>query len=629
MVFQYVGLLTIKSMSKEFDTEAELKKLPKSPGVYLMHDEDDNIIYIGKAVNLFNRVHSYFRKTAKSDKIKRMVTRIAWFEYILTDSELEALVLENNLIKEHRPKYNTMLKDDKTYPYIKVTVSEKYPRILFSRTMKKDKARYFGPYSSSYGVRETIELINKIYRLRTCNRALPKDRGRDRPCLNYHMKQCQAPCRSDFTETDEAEYAANVQGALDFLNGHYDPVLKSLKEKMEAASERMDFENAAVFRDLITAVQSISEKQKITAHDGEDRDVIAMNRDREDAVVVIFFVREGRLIGRDHYVLSHVSPDAEENEILNDFMGQFYTGTPFVPREIMLEMEIPDREVIEKFLSEKRGGKVSILVPKIGQKERLVELAHRNAGIIMENSRDRIKREEGRTTGAAKEIAGWLGLTDVNRMESYDISHIAGFDSVGSMVVFEKGKAKRSDYRKFRLSPGIGNNDYESMKEVLKRRFTHVAKSEFDSFSRYPDLILMDGGKGQVNICLEVLNDLKIKIPVAGMVKDDKHRTRGIYFNNKEIPIDNRSEGFKLAVRIQDEVHRFAISYHRSLRSVNQVHSVLDDIPGIGPARRKALMRHFGDIEKIKKADLDELLAVEGMNTRAAKAVRDFFNKIT
>ena len=616
-------------MSKEFDTEAELKKLPKSPGVYLMHDEDDNIIYIGKAVNLFNRVHSYFRKTAKSEKIKKMVTQISWFEYILTDSELEALVLENNLIKEHRPKYNTMLKDDKTYPYIKVTVSEKYPRILFSRTMKKDKARYFGPYSSSYGVRETIELINKIYRLRTCNRTLPKDRGKDRPCLNYHMKQCQAPCRRDFTEADEAEYTANVQGALDFLNGHYEPVLKSLKEKMEAASERMDFENAAAYRDLVTAVQSISEKQKITAHDGEDRDVIALNRDREDAVVVIFFVREGRLIGRDHYVLSHVSPDAEDNEILNDFMGQFYTGTPFVPREIMLELEIPDSEVIERFLSEKRGGKVSILVPKIGQKERLVELAHRNAGIIMENSRDRIKREEGRTIGAAKEIAGWLGLTDVNRMESYDISHIAGFDSVGSMVVFEKGKAKRSDYRKFRLSPGIGNNDYESMKEVLTRRFTHVAKSEFDSFSRYPDLILMDGGKGQVNICLEVLNDLGIKIPVAGMVKDDKHRTRGIYFNDKEIPVDTRSEGFKLATRIQDEVHRFAISYHRSLRSVNQVHSVLDDIPGIGPARRKALMRHFGDIEKIKAADLDELLAVEGMNTKAAKAVKDFFNKPT
>ncbi|MBQ9359828.1 MAG: excinuclease ABC subunit UvrC [Lachnospiraceae bacterium] len=614
-------------MAKDFDIETELKKLPKSPGVYLMHDADDVIIYIGKAVNLFNRVHSYFRKTAKSEKIKRMVSQIVWFEYILTDSELEALVLENNLIKEHRPKYNTMLKDDKTYPYIKVTVSEQYPRIMFSRTMKKDKAKYFGPYTSSYGVRETIELINKIYKLRTCNRVLPRDRGKDRPCLNYHMKQCSAPCRSDFTEADEAEYAENVKGALDFLNGQYEPVLKSLNDRMEAASERLDFENAAAYRDLIEAVRSVSEKQKITAHDGEDRDVIALNRDREDAVVVIFFVREGRLIGRDHYVLSHVSEDSEDAEVLNDFLGQFYTGTPFVPREIMLEMDVPDKEVIENFLSDKRGSKVSILIPKIGQKERLVELAHRNAGIIMENSKERIKREEGRTIGAAKEIAGWLGLTDVNRMESYDISHISGFDSVGSMVVFEKGKAKKSDYRKFRLSAGIGNNDYESMKEVLTRRFTHEAKSEYDSFSRYPDLILMDGGKGQVHICLEVLHKLGINIPVAGMVKDDKHRTRGIYFEDKEIPIDTRSEGFKLATRIQDEVHRFAIEYHRSLRSVSQVHSVLDEIPGIGPARRKALMRHFGDIGKIKTASIDELCAVEGMNTKAAVAVSSYFKE--
>ena len=614
-------------MAKDFDIEAELKKLPKSPGVYLMHDADDVIIYIGKAVNLFNRVHSYFRKTTKSEKIKRMVSQIVWFEYILTDSELEALVLENNLIKEHRPKYNTMLKDDKTYPYIKVTVSEQYPRIMFSRTMKKDKAKYFGPYTSSYGVRETIELINKIYKLRTCNRVLPRDRGKDRPCLNYHMKQCSAPCRSDFTEADEAEYAESVKGALDFLNGQYEPVLKSLNERMEAASERLDFENAAAYRDLIEAVSSVSEKQKITAHDGEDRDVIALNRDREDAVVVIFFVREGRLIGRDHYVLSHVAEDADDAEVLNDFLGQFYTGTPFVPREIMLEMDVPDKEVIERFLSDKRGSKVSILIPKIGQKERLVELAHRNAGIIMENSKERIKREEGRTIGAAKEIAGWLGLTDVNRMESYDISHISGFDSVGSMVVFEKGKAKKSDYRKFRLSVGIGNNDYESMKEVLTRRFTHEAKSEYDSFSRYPDLILMDGGRGQVHICLEVLHNLGINIPVAGMVKDDKHRTRGIYFEDKEIPIDTHSEGFKLATRIQDEVHRFAIEYHRSLRSVSQVHSVLDEIPGIGPARRKALMRHFGDIEKIKAAGIDELCAVDGMNTKAAVAVRDYFRE--
>lgn len=590
-----------------------------------MHDADDTIIYIGKAVNLFNRVHSYFRKTAKSEKIKRMVSQISWFEYILTDSELEALVLENNLIKEHRPKYNTMLKDDKTYPYIKVTVNEQYPRIMFSRTMKKDKARYFGPYTSSYGVRETIELINKIYKLRTCSRVLPRDRGKDRPCLNYHMKQCSAPCLKDFTAENDAEYAGNVKGAFAFLNGQYEPVLRSLKDKMDAASERLDFENAAVYRDLIESVSSVSEKQKITAHDGEDRDVIALNRDREDAVVVIFFVREGRLIGRDHYVLSHVSADAEDAEILNDFLGQFYTGTPFVPKEIMLETDVPDREIIEKFLSDKRGGRVTILIPKIGQKERLVELAHRNAEIIMANSRERIKREEGRTIGAAKEIAGWLGLTDVNRMESYDISHISGFDSVGSMVVFEKGKAKRSDYRKFRLSADIGNNDYESMKEVLTRRFTHESKSEFDSFARYPDLILMDGGRGQVNICLEVLENLGLHIPVAGLVKDDRHRTRGIYFEDREIPIDSRSEGFKLATRIQDEVHRFAIEYHRSLRSVNQVHSVLDDIPGIGPARRKALMRYFGDIERIKKADINELSKVEGMNTKAAAAVAEFF----
>lgn len=611
-------------MDKEFDIEEELKKLPKSPGVYLMHDAEDTIIYIGKAVNLFNRVHSYFRKTTKSEKIKRMVSQIAWFEYILTDSELEALVLENNLIKEHRPKYNTMLKDDKTYPYIKVTVNEPYPRIMFSRTMKKDKAKYFGPYTSSYGVRETIELINKIYRLRTCNRVLPRDRGKERPCLNYHMKQCSAPCLKDFTAEDDARYAESVRGALEFLNGQYEPVLRSLQERMDAASERLDFENAAVYRDLIEAVRSVSEKQKITAHDGEDRDVVALNRDREDAVVVIFFVREGRLIGRDHYVLSHVSADAEDAEVLNDFLGQFYTGTPFVPREIMLETDVPDREVIEKFLSDKRGSRVTILIPKIGQKERLVELAHRNAEIIMENSKERIKREEGRTIGAAKEIADWLGLGSANRMESYDISHISGFDSVGSMVVFEKGKAKRSDYRKFRLSAGIGNNDYESMREVLTRRFTHESKSEYDSFSRYPDLILMDGGKGQVNICLEVLNELKIDIPVAGMVKDDRHRTRGIYFNDREIPIDTHSEGFKLATRIQDEVHRFAIEYHRSLRSVSQVHSVLDDIPGIGPARRKALMRYFGDIEKIKAADVDELAAVEGMNSKAARAVAEY-----
>ena len=613
-------------MSREFNIEEELKKLPRSPGVYLMHDADDVIIYIGKAVNLFNRVHSYFRKTDKTEKIKRMVSQIEWFEYILTDSEMEALVLENNLIKEHRPKYNTMLKDDKTYPYVKVTVEEAYPRIFISRTVKKDRAKYFGPYTSGYGVRETIELINKIYGLRTCNRRLPGARGKERPCLNWHMKQCTGPCRADFSPEDEETYAKNVKGALEFLNGRYEPVLKLLKEKMEDASERLDFENAAGYRDLLEAVRSVSEKQKITATDGEDRDIIALYREDEDAVAVIFFVREGRLIGRDHYVLSHVSSDSEDSEVLNDFLGQFYTGTPFVPREIMLESDVPDREVLERMLGEKRGGKVSILIPRIGTKERLVELAHRNAEIIMSNSKDRLRREEGRTIGAAKEICSWLGLSGADRIESYDISHISGFDSVGSMVVFEKGKARRSDYRKFRLSADIGNNDYASMKEVLTRRFTHESSSEFDSFSRKPDLILMDGGRGQVNICLEVLESLGLSIPVAGLVKDDSHRTRGIYYNGKEIPVDTHSEGFKLATRIQDEVHRFAIEYHRSLRSVSQVHSVLDDIPGIGSVRRKALMRQFGDIQAVKEADISELQAVEGMNAGAARAVYDYFH---
>lgn len=624
-------------MSREFDIEEELKKLPKSPGVYLMHDDSDVIIYIGKAVNLFNRVHSYFRKNSKTEKIKRMVSQIVWFEYILTDSELEALILENNLIKEHRPKYNTMLKDDKTYPYIKVTVNEDYPRIMMSRTIKKDKARYFGPYTSGHGVKETIDLINSIYMLRTCNRKLTHPnasgglagndtrRGSERPCLNYHMKLCSAPCRKDFTPSDDEEYAANVRGALEFLNGRYEPVIKMLRDKMDAASEELDFEKAAEYRDLIRSVSSISDRQKITAHDGEDRDIIAMNRDGRDAIVVIFFVREGRLIGRDHYILNHVTEDTPDDELINDFMGQFYTGTPFVPREIMVECEVRDKEVLERFLSEKRGGKVLILVPRIGQKERLVELAHKNAEIIMSNSKDRIKREEGRTIGAAKEIAEWLGVKNADRIESYDISHISGFDSVGSMVVFEKGKAKRSDYRKFRLSAGIGNDDYGSMREVLTRRFTHISTSEYDSFNRMPDLILMDGGKGQVGVCLEVLKSLKLDINVAGLVKDDRHRTRGIYFENREIPIDRNSEGFKLATRIQDEVHRFAIEYHRSLRSVSQVHSALDDIKGIGPKRRKALMRHFGDIEKIKNATMEELLEAEGMNAAAATAVIEFF----
>ena len=608
----------------EFIIEDELKKLPHRPGVYLMHDEDDVIIYIGKAVDLFNRVHSYFRKTNKTGKILKMVSNIAWFEFIMTDSEMEALVLECNLIKEHRPKYNTMLKDDKTYPYIKVTVNEEYPRIMVVRTMKKDKSRYFGPYTSGSAVKNTVELINRIYGLRTCNRVLPRDRGRGRECLNYHIHKCCGPCRADFDDKDK--YDESVKGAIDLLNGNYEPVLKLLKDRMQEASDEMRFEDAAGIRDLITSVKEVSQKQKITAGDMQDRDVIALYRDEEDAVVQIFFVRSGKLIGRDHFMMTHVQKK-DPSSILNEFVKQYYSGTPFIPREIMIEEEIDEKDLMERYLQEKRGSKVSIIIPLKGNKEKLILLAKKNAQMILENNRERIKREEGRTIGAAKEIADLLGLESAERVESYDISHISGFDPVGSMVVFEKGKAKHSDYRKFRIRSGAGNDDYASMHEILYRRFTHKGSDdEFDAFNRMPDLILMDGGKGQVNVAIDVLNELDISIPVAGLVKDDRHRTRGIYYDNTEIPVDRHSPGFALMTRIQDEVHRFAIEYHRSLRSVHQVHSILDDIRGIGKVRRRELMKYFGSIEDIKKATREELAAVNGMDQAAADAVYIYFH---
>lgn len=609
----------------EFNIEEELKKLPKKPGVYIMHDKDDTIIYVGKAVNLFNRVHSYFRKTNKTQKILKMVSLIDHFEYIITDSELEALVLECNLIKEHRPKYNTMLKDDKAYPYIRVTVNEEYPRIMFARSMKKDRSKYFGPYTSAYGVRETIELINRIYRLRTCSRNLPKDRGKERVCLNYHIHQCMGPCRREFCEKEA--YDASVKGALDFLNGNYEPILKMLEGQMMTASGELRFEDAAASRDLLEAVKAVAQKQKITSSDGEDRDIIAMCRENEDVVIQVFFVRDGRLIGRDHFYMTHAAEDTD-NVIINEFVKQFYAGTPFIPREIMLECEIEDEALITEWLTGKRGSKVSITVPQKGQKERLVELARKNAELIMANNHERIKREEGRTTGAVREIAQLIGIEKADRMEAFDISNISGFNSVGSMVVFENGRAKHSDYRKFRIKTVTGPDDYASMHEVLTRRFTHhETEDEFDSFNRMPDLILMDGGRGQVNIALDVLNELGLDIPVAGMVKDDSHRTRGIYYNNIELPIDTHSEGFKLVTRIQDEAHRFAIEYHRSLRSLSQVHSVLDDIEGIGPARRKALMRKYGSIGDIKKATVDEIVKIPEMNERSARAVLEYLNK--
>ena len=611
-----------------FDLQEELKKLPAKPGVYLMHDEKDEIIYVGKAISLKNRVRQYFQTSRnKGPKIEQMVTKIARFEYIITDSELEALVLECNLIKEHRPKYNTMLMDDKTYPYIKVTVKESYPRVLFSRQMKKDKEKYFGPYTSAGAVKDTIELIRKIYKLRTCNRNLPKDQGKERPCLNYHIKQCDAPCQGYISE---AAYGEKVKKAMEFLNGSFDPVIKDLEEKMYEASENMEFEQAIEYRELINSVKQIAQKQKISNSDGEDKDIIAMASDGEDAVVQVFFVREGRLIGRDHFYL-RIVPNEKTSEVLSSFVKQFYAGTPFVPKELMLQTEIEDAEVISEWLSNRKGQKVYLKVPKIGQKEKLVELAAKNASLVLGQDREKIKREEGRTIGAAKEIAGWLDLPHIHRMEAFDISNINGFENVGSMVVYEKGKPKRSDYRKFKIKGVQGPDDYACMEEVLKRRFTHGLqeqdKEETGGFAKFPDLIMMDGGKGQVNVALKVLTELGLEIPVCGMVKDDKHRTRGLYFENREIPIDRGSEGFRLITRIQDEAHRFAIEYHRSLRTKDQVHSILDDIDGIGPARRKALMKAFQSLDEIRAADVEQLSQIPSMNRAAAEKVYEFFHK--
>lgn len=616
-----------------FDFEEELKKLPNKPGVYIMRDSGDSVLYVGKAVNLHNRVRSYFRENiGRGPMIDKMVTLIARFEYIVTDSELEALVLENNLIKEHSPKYNTLLKDDKTYPYIKVTVGEEYPRILFSRQMKKDKSRYYGPYTSAAAVKDTIELLNKLFGLRTCNRSLPRDIGIDRPCLNYHIKQCMAPCQGYISKE---EYRQQLGQALEFLNGNYNKILKDLEEKMKRAAEELNFEEAARYRDLHASVKSVSQKQKITDSALDDKDIIALYQDETDAVVQVFFVRDGKLIGREHYYMTHVSGIKKE-EILEDFVKQFYAGTPFIPRELMLQYEIADSELVEKWLSERKGLRVRIRVPKIGSKEKMVELAAQNAKLILSQDKEKLKREEGRTIGAVKEIAGWLGLSCVDRMEAFDISNISGFENVGSMVVYEKGKPKRSDYRKFRIKTVAGPDDYACMKEVLTRRLVHGLEEsrelqekdmdqEYGSFTKFPDLLLMDGGRGQVNIALSVLEELQIHIPVCGMVKDDNHRTRGLYYNNVEIPIDTRSEGFKLITRIQDEAHRFAIEYHRSLRSKAQVKSQLDDIPGVGPARRKALMRHFKSLEEIKAASVEELTQVPEIPQNVAEEIYQFF----
>lgn len=610
-----------------FDIQEELKKLPGKPGVYIMHDDKDTIIYVGKAINLKNRVRQYFQNSRNLGvKKEQMVQQIARFEYIITDSELEALVLECNLIKEHRPKYNTMLKDDKSYPFIKVTVNEEYPRVLFARQMKKDKGKYFGPYTSVGAVKDSLELIRKLYHVRTCNRNLPKDIGKERPCLYYHIKQCKAPCQGYISKE---EYRTQIDRVLDFLNGNYKKLLKELEEKMLTASEELRFEDAAECRDLMQSIQKIGERQKITGSQGEDKDVIALASDEEDAVAQVFFIRDGKMIGRDHFYLKIAADTAPEQVLLN-FVKQFYAGTPFVPKELMLQLDIDEIPVLEEWLSKKRGQKVYIRVPKKGTKEKLVELAAQNARMVLSQDREKMKREEGRTIGALKEICELLGLEEISRVESYDISNISGYESVGSMVVYEKGKPKRNDYRKFKIKSVKGPDDYASMEEVLSRRFRRgIQEQESEGnggFSIFPDLILMDGGKGQVHIAQKVLSDMGLEIPVCGMVKDDSHRTRGLYYQDREIPISHTSEGFQLITRIQDEVHRFAIEYHRLLRSKGQIHSILDDIEGIGPTRRKALMKYFKSIEAIREASLEELKAAPSMNSQAARKVYEFFH---
>lgn len=618
-----------------FDIQEELKKLPAKPGVYLMHNAQDEIIYVGKARILKNRVRQYFQSSYKrSVKIEHMVSHIAYFEYIITDSELEALVLECNLIKEHRPHYNTMLKDDKSYPYIRVTVQEDYPRILFCRNVKRDKSKYFGPYTSAGAVKETIELMHKVYKIRNCSRVLPRDIGKERPCLYHQIRQCDAPCQGYISKE---QYRENVEQALRFLNGDDKKILKDLEEKMLAASAAMEFEDAAEYRDLMNSVKRIGEKQKINDTGGDDRDIIALAKAGDEAVVAIFFIRNGKLLGRDHFHMGGIG-DSEKSEILMDFVKQFYMGTPFIPKEILLQEEVSDTEILEKWLSDKRGGKVSFLTPKRGTKHKMMELAYKNAQNVLIKDSEKLKREEHRTIGAVHELEQLLGIRGLNRMEAFDISNTNGYENVASMVVFEKGKARRSDYRKFKIRTVAGPDDYRCMEEALTRRFSHgiretAERSEkgldpsLGSFTRFPDILMMDGGKGQVNVALKVLDDLGLSIPVCGMVKDDYHRTRGLYYNNEIIQFPKNSEAFRMITRLQDEAHRFAIEYHKSLRSKGQVHSVLDDIKGVGPARRKALMRYFKDIDKIRQASPDELMKAEGITARVADEIFSFFHE--
>lgn len=615
-----------------FDIPAELKKLPESPGVYIMRDKTDDIIYVGKAKILKNRVRQYFQNSANhSLKVKQMVSNIDHFEYIVTGSEVEALILENNLIKKHNPKYNILLKDDKTYPYIKVTTNEMFPRVFVTRKLLKDKNKYFGPFTNSSAVKENIALIDKIWQVRRCSKVFPRDIGKGRPCLNYHIGQCKAVCTG---KVSEEEYNKMIGEILDFLGGKTENVVKNLTSKMLKYSAEMEFEKAAEVRDTIESIKILNQKQIIENLHIDDRDVIGFARGIRECIMQIFFIRGGKITGREHFMLEECE-DVEDKELMTQFVQQFYSGTPFIPKEVILHCEIDDFDLISQWLSEQKGQRVNVLVPQKGERKSLVLMAQNNAKIVLDKFGAEIRREHKRTKGALEEIQKALNIDfELNRIESYDISNTQGFESVASMVVFENGLPKRSDYRKFKIKTIIGPDDYGSMEEVITRRFTryinetsgdeNVKKAGFD---KKPDMIFLDGGKGQISAVQKALTNLNLYVPVCGMVKDDRHRTRALMYNGEEIELPYTSEGFKLLTRIQDEVHRFAIEYHRKLREKKQVHSILDDISGIGSVRRKALMKHFGDINAIRRAEVEELQQVDGMNIKSAEAVYNFFRK--
>lgn len=630
-------VLNRKDVMYMFDIGEELKKLPQKPGVYLMKNNADEIIYVGKAINLKNRVRQYFQSSKNQTlKVKNMVPHIKEFEYIITDSEMEALILECNLIKKHNPKYNILLKDDKMYPYIKITLNEAFPRIFMTRHFGKDKAKYLGPITDAGAVKETLDLVHKLWPIRKCQKVLPRDIGKERPCLNFDIGQCSAPCDKRISQE---EYGKMIKEAIAFLEGKQDEIVKKMEQEMKDAAELLDFEKAAALRDKIKSIQSISEKQKMSNQTLGDCDIIAMARAYEEALVQVFFVRGGKMSGRENFML-YSPEDTMRSEILTEFVKQYYSGAAFIPKEIILEEELVAEEtaMLLELLSTLKGSKVTFTIPKTGEKKKLVLLSAKNASLTLGQFGDKLKREQQRTIGAMAEISQLLGFHhDIKRIESYDISNIQGFEPVGSMVVFEGGKAQKSEYRKFKIKTVSGANDYASMIEVLTRRFQHalLERKELEKkglqfsegrFTKLPDLIMMDGGKIQVHAAETVLSNLGLQIPVCGMVKDDHHRTRGLIYQENEIEMDTHSEGFRLATRIQDEVHRFAIEYHRKLREKESIHSQLDDIEGIGSKRRKALLRAFGDIMAIKRATEEELCQVDGMDRRAARAVYLFFH---